>query len=109
MYQAIKAGYRCIDQAIHYANEKETGQGIKRAIKEGIVKREDLFVTSKLWNNHHRKEHVPLCFQRSLDDLGLDYLDLYLIHFPISTVHVPVEKQYPPHWFVDMKKQKEGI
>lgn len=106
---AIKNGVRCIDQAIHYANEKQTGEGIKRAIDEGIVTRADLFITSKLWVNHMRKEHAPKCLKRSMDDLGLDYLDLYLVHFPISLKYVPVEEQYPPHWFADMNKQDEGM
>merc|ERR550537_712512 len=60
VYNAIKNGYRLIDQAIHYGNEKETGIAIKRAIDEGIVKRQDLFITGKLWNTCHRKEHIPL-------------------------------------------------
>lgn len=84
VYTAIKCGYRCFDEAIHYGNEKEVGDGIRRAINEGIVKREDLWITSKLWNTCHRKEHVPICFERTLKDLQCDYLDLYLIHFPIS-------------------------
>lgn len=57
-YEAIKAGYRCIDQAADYGNEKETGDGISKAIDEGLVSREELWVTSKLWNTYHRKEHV---------------------------------------------------
>ena len=88
-------GYRLIDEAACYANEKECGQGIKRAIDEGIVKREDLWVTSKLWNTCHRKEHVKLACQKTLSDLGLDYVDLYLIHFPVSLRFIPFEKAYP--------------
>jgi len=57
-YNAIKAGYRCIDQACDYGNEKESGEGIQKALTEGLTKREDLWVTSKLWNTYHRKEHV---------------------------------------------------
>jgi D-xylose reductase len=71
-YDCIKAGYRCIDQAADYGNEKETGEGIKRAIADGTVKREELFVTSKLWNTYHRKEHVIQACKRSLSDLGLE-------------------------------------
>ena len=58
VYSAIKTGYRLLDEAAIYANEKECGEGIKKAIDEGLVKREELFITSKLWNSEHRKEHV---------------------------------------------------
>lgn len=95
IYTAIKSGYRHIDEAAIYANEVEAGQGIKRAIDEGIVKREDMFVTSKLWSTFHRKEHVKLACQKNLADLGLDYLDLYLIHTPISVKYIPIEEKYP--------------
>ena len=84
VYDAIKVGYRCLDAASDYGNEKETGKGIKRAIDEGIVKRDQLWVTSKLWNTYHRKEHVKAACLKTLSDLGLEYLDLYLIHFPIA-------------------------
>jgi len=100
-YQAIKAGYRCIDEACDYGNEEQCGQGIKKAIDEGVVKREDLWITSKLWNTYHRKEHVLDVCKRSLKDLGLEYLDLYLIHFPISLKFVPFETRYPPEWVHD--------
>jgi diketogulonate reductase-like aldo/keto reductase len=91
VYNAIKVGYRCIDEAMVYGNEKEAGAGIKKAIDEGIVKREDLFVTSKLWNTYHKKEHVEPAIKKTLEDLGLDYVDLYLIHFPVSLKFVPFE------------------
>jgi len=58
VYDAIKVGYRCLDAACDYGNEKEVGKGIRRAIEDGVVKREQLWVTSKLWNTYHRKEHV---------------------------------------------------
>jgi len=103
VYNAIKAGYRLIDQACDYGNEKETGQAIKRAIDQGIVKREELWITSKLWNTYHRKEHVKAACKRSLKDLGVAYLDLYLIHFPISLKYVPFGARYPPEWFHDPK------
>lgn len=54
VYDAIKLGYRQIDGAYDYTNSKEAGEGVRRAIEEGIVKREDLFITSKLWNNYHK-------------------------------------------------------
>mmetsp|Transcript_5523 Transcript_5523/g.10372 ORF Transcript_5523/g.10372 Transcript_5523/m.10372 type:complete len:356 (-) Transcript_5523:312-1379(-) len=99
---AIRLGYRHLDCACDYGNEKEVGEGIRRAISEGIIAdRSELFVTSKLWNTYHAKEHVPLALQRSLEDLGLDYVDLYLIHFPISLKFVPFETRYPPEWTHD--------
>jgi diketogulonate reductase-like aldo/keto reductase len=93
-----KAGYRLLDSACDYGNEVEVGLGIKKALAEGSVKREDLWVTSKLWNTYHRKEHVKAACLKSLQDLGLDYLDLYLIHFPIPLKFVPFEERYPPGW-----------
>ncbi|GAB3485511.1 aldo/keto reductase [Marinomonas epiphytica] len=101
VYEAIKAGYRHIDSASDYGNEKETGEGIARAIKEGICTREELWITSKLWNTYHAKEHVKPALMRTLEDLQLDYLDLYLIHFPIAQQFVPFEDNYPPGWTVD--------
>ena len=101
IYNCIKAGYRTIDEASDYGNEEEAGQGIKRALDEGLCKREELWVTSKLWNTYHRKEHVKAACQRSLKDLGVEYLDLYMIHFPISLKFVPFETRYPPEWHHD--------
>lgn len=74
--KAIKTGYRLFDGACDYGNEKEVGQGIKKAIGEGLVKREDLFITTKLWNTYHARENVVPAFERSLNDMGLDYVDL---------------------------------
>lgn len=101
VYAAIKAGYRHFDSACDYGNEVQVGEGIKRAIDEGICSREDLWITSKLWNTYHAKEHVQLAIERSLADLQLDYLDLYLIHFPIAQPFVDFADRYPPEWLTD--------
>lgn len=98
-----------IDEAAVYGNEKECGEGIKRAIDDGLIKREDLFVTTKLWCTYKRKEHVRLAFMRSLTDLGLEYVDLYLIHFPICLKFVPPEKCYPPGWIYDETAEKKEM
>ncbi len=84
VYWAIEAGYKHIDCAKIYQNEKEVGEGIAQAIKDGLVTRDDLFVTSKLWNNAHHEDEVRLAAEGTLKDLGLEYLDLYLVHWPIA-------------------------
>ncbi len=104
--QAIQAGYRHLDCACDYGNEVEVGQGIHQAISEGLCKREDLWVTSKLWNTYHAAEHAQAACQKTLNDLGLSQLDLYLIHFPIAQKFVPFEHRYPPGWFVDPVAEK---
>ncbi|MEM6818470.1 MAG: aldo/keto reductase [Pseudomonadota bacterium] len=98
---AIEVGYRHIDSAADYGNEVEAGQGIQQALSEGLCDRESLWVTSKLWNTFHAAEHVREGCEKTLTDLGLDYLDLYLIHFPIALKYVPIETRYPPEWFFD--------
>ena len=101
VYSAIECGYRHLDSACDYGNEKEAGEGISKALNDGLCSREELWVTSKLWNTYHKQEHVRPALQRTLSDLGLDYLDLYLIHFPIALAYVPMEQRYPPGWFFD--------
>ena len=80
--QAVKIGYRLIDTAAAYENETAVGKAIKRVIAEGIVQREELFITTKLWITDTTYEKAKEGFKRSLDRLGLDYVDLYLIHQP---------------------------
>jgi len=86
--EAIELGYRHIDCAAVYANEAAIGAVLERAIRGG-VRREDLWVTSKLWNNRHAPKDVAPTFEQSLRDLRLDYLDLYLVHWPFPNTHEP--------------------
>lgn len=79
---AIINGYRLIDTAQIYGNEEGTGRGIKAGLEAAGLKREDIFITSKVWNNHISYDETMAAFYESLNKLGLDYLDLYLIHWP---------------------------
>ncbi|KAI0008697.1 Aldo/keto reductase [Xylariaceae sp. FL0662B] len=101
VYTAIKLGYRLFDGACDYGNEKECGEGIARAIKEGLVKREDLFIISKLWPTFHDSDKVEQACRRSLADWGLEYFDLYLMHFPGALKYVDPAVRYPPGWHYD--------
>ena len=120
VYNAIKAGYRLFDGACgttpqtlnhaakkkkkklttapDYGNEVECGQGVARAIKDGLVKREELFIVSKLWNSFHEGDRVePIC-RKQLADWGVDYFDLYIVHFPIALKYLDPSVRYPPSW-----------
>jgi diketogulonate reductase-like aldo/keto reductase len=90
---AVEAGFRHLDCAERYRNEAEVGAALKELFAEGTVRREDLFVTTKLWNNNHRPERVKPALQASLDRLGLDYVDLYLMHTPYA--FKPGDDQHP--------------
>lgn len=82
--EAIRIGYRHIDAAYVYFNEEEVGRGIREAIAAGDVTREDLWVTTKLWNDMHAAADVKPALETSLKLLGLDYVDLYLVHWPVA-------------------------
>ena len=99
--EAVSLGYRHFDCACDYGNEPSVGDGLNAALASGDCSRDDLWITSKLWNTYHRPEHVRAACERSLSDLGLDELDLYLIHFPVTLAFVPFEERYPPGWFFD--------
>ncbi|XMA26107.1 aldo/keto reductase [Bacillus bombysepticus] len=81
---AIKAGYRSIDTAAIYGNEKAVGEGIRAGIKEAGISREELFITSKVWNSDQGYETTLAAYEESLKKLELDYLDLYLVHWPVE-------------------------
>ena len=98
VHQAIEIGYRHLDCAADYGNEALVGKGIASALKAGLCTREDLWVTGKLWNTYHEPQHVRAACERTLSDLGLEQLDLFLIHFPIALEFVPFDKMYPPGW-----------
>ena len=87
VYGAVKAGYRMLDCASVYQNEEQIVEVIKRLIADGTVKREDLFITSKVWNDQHRE--VGKACRKSLDDLKLEYIDLYFVHWPFPNYHAP--------------------
>ncbi|WP_088044299.1 aldo/keto reductase [Bacillus sp. EAC] len=89
---AIRNGYRSIDTAAIYQNEEGVGQGIKEALEENGLSREELFITSKVWNADLGYESTLEAFELSLKKLGLDYLDLYLIHWPVEGKYVDTWK-----------------
>ena len=81
---ALEAGFRHFDCAERYRNEREVGEALQAGLGGGEITREDIFVTTKLWNTNHRPERVEPAFEASLDRLRIDYLDLYLIHTPFA-------------------------
>lgn len=85
---AAEVGYRHFDCAAVYGNESEIGAALKDVMAAGVP-REDIWITSKLWNDKHDEAEVIPAFEKSLNDLGLEYLDLYLIHWPFPNYHAP--------------------
>jgi len=98
---AIEAGYRHIDTSLGYGTEKDVGRAIKDLIKEGTIKREDVYVTTKLETNYHPRARVPVGIKESLANLGLEYVDLYLIHGPGANL--------PDTWAGMEDVQKQGL
>jgi diketogulonate reductase-like aldo/keto reductase len=81
---ALETGYRLLDASERYGNEKEVGEAIQEVFKAGKIKREEVFIATKVWNNNHRPERVKPAFEASLKRLQLEYVDLYLIHTPFA-------------------------
>ena len=106
--EAVSLGYRHFDCASDYGNEVAVGEGLKKAGAAGCP-REDLWITSKLWNTYHHPDHVRAACERSLSELGLDELDLYLVHFPVALAYVPFEERYPPGWLFDPEAENPAM
>lgn len=87
--EAIRLGYRHLDCATAYQNEEVVGRAISKAIESSLVIREELFVLSKLWNKNMKPEEVIPALEQTLKDLGLEYLDMYLVHWPWPNYHEP--------------------
>ena len=107
--EAIQLGYRHLDCACDYGNEAQVGEGLAAAVRDKVVRRDEMWVTSKLWNTYHEAKHVRAACERSLRDLRLDVLDLYLVHFPIALAFVPFDVRYPPEWFHDPKAAQPAM
>lgn len=99
--EAVRVGWRHFDCACDYRNERAVGAVLASALAEGLCRREEVWITSKLWNTYHEPKYMRAACERSLRDLRLDVLDLYLVHFPISLAFVPFDVRYPPGWFHD--------
>ena len=105
MITAIKAGYRLIDTAVGYMNQKAVGAGIKKCIDEGIVKREDIFITTKLWLTEWKPEDVEKTVKLSLEQLQVDYIDLLLIHQSVfMTLPKALDEKRRQGYFFDRPK-----
>lgn len=89
VYGGIQAGYRLIDCAAVYQNEQQIGQELWRVVSQGIAAREELFITSKVWNDMHGEGKVAQACEKSLQDLKLSYIDMYFVHWPFPNYHAP--------------------
>ena len=116
VYGAVSCGCRLIDCAEVYGNEAEIGQTLRRLMEDKVVTREELFITSKVWNDHHR--NVRAACEGSLEALGLAYVDLYFIHWPFPNYHAPGcsgdarnpdSKPFSVEEFVDTYRQCEEL
>ncbi|KAH8374018.1 hypothetical protein KR200_001878, partial [Drosophila serrata] len=87
VHYAVETGFRHFDTAYYYENEKEVGEALRTQIKMGNISRENIFLTTKLWNTHHEPNEVRRICQKQLESLGFTYIDLYLMHFPIGYKH----------------------
>ncbi|KAL9099313.1 MAG: hypothetical protein Q9163_005171 [Psora crenata] len=105
---ALQTGYIHIDCAAVYGNQKEVGLGIIDGLKKSGRRRQDIWVTSKLWNDHHGQDKVRLALDQTLNDLSLDYLDLYLIHWPVASHNGNNYEEYRDTWEGMEIVQKSG-
>ncbi|KAL8954717.1 MAG: hypothetical protein Q9193_007120 [Seirophora villosa] len=103
---ALQAGYRHLDCATIYGNQKEVGKGIADGLKKTGVKRTDVWITSKLWNDHHDPSLVEEALDQTLSDLGLDYLDLWLMHWPVGSSQAGTKLDYLEAWHAMEKLHK---
>lgn len=107
--EAMRIGYRAFDCACDYGNEMAVGDALACAMQKHGVQRHELFITSKLWCTFMAPEHVESACRRSLQDLKLDYVDLYLIHFPIALQYVDPDVRYPPGWAHENPAHANGM
>lgn len=115
---AIEVGYRLFDCAAIYGNEEQIGQVFRNAFDKGIAKREEMFITTKVWNNMHGKGDVLLSCAKSLRDLRLDYVDLFFVHWPFRNYHAPGcsgdsrnpdSKPFSPDEYIETWRQCERL
>jgi alcohol dehydrogenase (NADP+) len=108
IHSAIRTGYRRIDCSPVYFNEDKIGDALALELSDGTVARDDLFIVSKLASPYHRKEHVKLALQKTLNDLRVDYLDLFLIHWPQAFKYVPIDPNQRGYENEDMDDGDDG-